>query len=377
MPSSSSQNVSVYAPQIILQQNPTRTTVVFNPSTLSGITLYSGITTGDAVRYDPLISGYTLCDGKTEVGSQVLGIVESMSTNLWTIVTSGSVVYPSNRLAGITYGGDGGVDVLYLDEKKPGGLTGTVVVTPTSGEKIVKPVIQIAPHGIYTGIVTNTLGYKSGYKPSTIEEGVVLGTGAIIFCSNTISPGPNWLNISSELTVDSSVYPDLYSIYLNKTDFIETVKLNQGSVITEYIGDTAYQLQGATKINVGTIVGCNTDPLQNSIDIRKTINTTQMNADLPVYIDIDQNVFSVVSTTISKVIIPPVTNIASQAGISLSPFIKAYESIKTFIPSTLQCDDLIVTNDAKIGTYQNIKLTLDDIYNKINIIKDKIGGIVF
>jgi hypothetical protein len=377
MPSSSTQNTTIYSPSIVLQQNPTRTVVTINTNALSGVTIYSGITTGDAIRYDPLISGYTLCNGTTEVGSQVLGIVESISSNLYTVVTSGSVVYPAARLAGITYGGDGGVDILYLDENVPGGLTGAVIVTVSSGEKIVKPVIQIAPHGSYTGIVINSLGYKSGYEPTTVEEGVVLGPGAIVFGIKGIPPGPNWFDVSEGLTASTSTYPDLYTVYQGKTDFIETIKLFGSSVSAGLIGKQAYQLSGTDKVRTGTVIDCDITPTQNSLDIKKTVGTLQMDPTAVVYVETDTNLFGITSTVISKFILPPVSGAATQTGISLSPYIKAYESIKTFVPTTMQVSKFIATDNAQIGIYPDVELALDDIYTKLGLLNTRLGGGLF
>jgi len=377
MPTSSSQNTTVYSPYIVLQQSPSR--VAINLLNTDGIT-FVGLTLGDVIRYDAINGGYTLAIATSEANAEVLGVVESISTTSCTVVTSGSIKYPSVRLSGITYGGDGGVDILYLDETVRGGLTGAVIVGLTSGQKIVKPVIQVAPHGQYNGIVVNYPGYKSWYTPSTAEEGVVLAPGAIVFAVNSVSPGPNWLNVSNDLTVSVTAYPNLYSIYANKTDFIETTKISYGAISSALIGKEAYQLGGlnnTTKINTGTVVDVNLS--SGSLDIKKLVGTSQMDPAKILYITTDTNPFSISNSSISKIIIPAVSsgNLPSQNGVTLAPYIKAYESIKTFIPSTLKIDKLVVDTIAQIGTVTDVQQKFNTIDSKLNAINARLGGGLF
>ena len=217
-------NARIFSPYVVIGGEEKRRLLLTLKSS-EGYSINSGITLGDVIRYSPSLNGYTLSQANTDENAEVVGIVESISGDAYNIVASGSVKYPVSRLNAIVGGGAGGVDVLFLDEKVAGGLTGTINID--TGEKLVKPVLQVAPHGEYNGIVLNQIGYKTGNRAVLELDKDILPVGSIIFVDPSI--GANDIGDSYRIAVDTqydpgkfinsrlsiSDYPDFYSFLSN------------------------------------------------------------------------------------------------------------------------------------------------------------------
>lgn len=358
--SSTNQSSRIFAPYTVVTQSSSRLAV--NITTADGLPA-TGITAGDVIRYDAVNGGYTLSCANTDINSEVMGVVESASSGSCVVVVSGAVRYPTSRLSAITTGGDGGVDVLFLSDTTRGGLTGTINIT--GGDKIVKPVIQVAPNGIYNGIVVNYIGYKTGSQVSSADQGSVLGPGSVMFGPAGSSPGPNWSRIDSDISLSVSDYSDLYTIYSSTSDKIERVAVNVGSVTTNLIGQLAFQLNGSTQINVGTVIAV--DTITSTIDIQKAAAVSLMDTAKDMFVQ-GNGTFSLSSSTNYKFIVPKVnvTNPPTQNGVTFVPFIKTYNVTSVTIPDALILSSLTVSGTAGIGSYTNVSNTLDDIYVKLN-----------
>lgn len=358
--SSTNQSSRVFAPYAVVTQDSSR--IAVNITTTDGLPS-SGITAGDVLRYDPTISGYTLSCADTNENSEVVGVVESVSGQSCLVVISGSIRYPSARLSAITTGGDGGIDVLFLSNTVRGGLTGTVDVT--SGDKIVKPVIQIAPHGVYNGVVINYLGYRAGNQTSSSDEGALLGPGAIMLGPIDSAPGSNWLRIDNPVTLLTADYGELYSLYSSSSTRIEKLIVSTGTVSSLLIGKTAYQTIDGSNTNSGTIVAV--DVGNATIDVQKNAGVGLM---IPSQnVRVDANNYSISSSSFYKFILPKVTvtDPPSQSGSSFVPYIKAYSTVNVTIPDALTISSLTVSpGPVSVGSYTNLQTTLNDIYSKLN-----------
>ena len=209
MPSSSNLNTRVFSPYVVLKQDSSR--LAFTIKAGEGYTLNSGITTGSVIRFDPSITatgitgGYTLSRANTDVNSEVVGVVESISGGAYTVVASGSINYPADKLNQITSGGNGGIDVLFLSDTVDGGLTGTIDVS-SGQEKIVKPVIQVAKHGNYNGIVTNYIGYKTGTEITAQSDDSLIPLGSVVLSNPSfkVTSNDKWKSSNSIITYDST-----------------------------------------------------------------------------------------------------------------------------------------------------------------------------
>lgn len=120
-----------------------------------------GVTAGDVIHYDALNSFYIKSIANNPPNSEVFGIIESTNIDAsFNVVTYGSIVLPSSSIedvpAGST-GAGGGSDIYFLSPDTSGKVRNTI---PSELNRIVKPIYQVAPHGEYTGIVMNYIGYK-------------------------------------------------------------------------------------------------------------------------------------------------------------------------------------------------------------------------
>lgn len=372
--STSNQNTRVFAPYVVLSQDTSRLAIEIK--TTDGLPT-SGITLGDVIRYDVPTGGYTLSIASADEKAEVVGVIESLGSGTCTVVVSGSVKYPANRLAGITAGGNGGIDVLFLDDKVAGGLTGTIDLT-AGGEKIVKPVIQIAPHGIYNGIVVNYIGYKVGNQAAVVEKSSLLGPGSVMYGPEGSAPGSNWSQISEDLTLSVSGYPDLYDLYSSTADFIEKIVITptsgSPSITTTYPaeGVQVYQVSGGSRINTGTVVSRDTSPA--AVYVRKSAGTSLMDTAKSVYIN--GFLYTVVSRSVDQFVVPAVSSSGAptQDGQTFVPYMKLYESATVNVPDALTIASLTVSGNLAVGSITNLSSTIADIQNKLTLLNNKVSA---
>jgi hypothetical protein len=130
-----------------------------------------GITGGDVVRYDTIGLKYKKAIADNSFNSEIFGIAESVNSDgSLNVVINGSIIYPENKLVNLSVSGDdvnlGSNDIYFLSGNTAGLLENIV----TSDKIVIKPIFQKAPHGSYTGIVRNYLGYKQGNLSTVVVE---------------------------------------------------------------------------------------------------------------------------------------------------------------------------------------------------------------
>jgi hypothetical protein len=116
----------------------------------------TGLSLGDAIYYDVASGKYTKSKADNAVTAEVFGVVESIDGS----GNANVVMYGSIGLTGninLSTGGAGGHDIYFLSGLTAGKLQS---LAPTDSNHIVKAVYQVAPHGAYTGVVVNYIGYK-------------------------------------------------------------------------------------------------------------------------------------------------------------------------------------------------------------------------
>jgi hypothetical protein len=116
----------------------------------------SGVSAGNAIYYDVGLAKYKQSQADNPATAEVFGVIESVdgSGNL------NVVLYGSIGLTGqinMSDGGSGGHDIYFLSGLTAGKLQS---LAPSNPNHIVKPVYQTAPHGNYTGVVMNYIGYR-------------------------------------------------------------------------------------------------------------------------------------------------------------------------------------------------------------------------
>ena len=369
--STSNQNTRVFAPYTILTQDTNR--LAINIKTTDGLPT-TGITAGDVIRWDVPTAGYTLSVASTEPKAEVLGVVESVSSSGCTVVLSGSIQYPASKLSAIIDGGAGNVDVLFLSDTVSGGLTGTVDMS-TSGEKIIKPVMQVAPHSIYTAVVTNYVGYKAGNQATISENVGGLPIGSVVYFpadyvnyTSFINSG-GWAQLQTSNNYFSvSTYPDLYQVWVTAwttAGYIERVIVSFGTVTSSFPRGTVTQ----NSVTVGTVYASGTSP-EPYIDILKT--RTQSLIDTTQALNINGNVYRASSTSISQFEVPPVTNTNPpvQNSANFTAWIKTQQSSRVTIPDALSIASLDVSGTVAVGSITDVEAKITLLETRLNQVKD-------
>ena len=195
--------------------------VITIPQSISGL-----VAVGDVIRYDALNGYYTWSSANGLSNSEVVGIVESINPdNSRNVVVYGSINLPDNTLIFSnedTTGAGGGNDVFFLSDVQFGRLQN---IAPTGANSVIKSVYQVAPHGSYTGLVINNIGYALGgsnvasLTPTNIGVGTLhhyisIGTNddlEVYKVSPRIVTAADYKD--PKITLDKSIYPRYYEKY--------------------------------------------------------------------------------------------------------------------------------------------------------------------
>jgi hypothetical protein len=214
------------------------------------IPFVSGLTLGQVVRYDVTTSGYTASKADTAETSEVFGVIESYDSvsNKLNTVIYGSISLDSSKFADMgSGGGSGGNDIYFLSGQTAGILQN---LAPTNLEHVVKPVYQASPHGSYSGVVVNYLGYKIGGDIQAAFNDInSLGSLQTLLGDTDFEESFLDASISHELPILE--YPDFYSKFGKKYGFVERI------TVSESIPGSIARNQAVTQINSsynGTVV---------------------------------------------------------------------------------------------------------------------------
>lgn len=201
---------------------------------LVSIPAVSGLTTGNVIRYDVASSGYTASRANLAENSEVFGVIESYdsTTSRFGVVIYGSVILDSTKFADMgSGGGSGGNDIYFLS-----GITAGILqnLAPTNLNHIIKPIYQASPHGTYTGVVVNYLGYKIGgdIQASFIDD-ESLGNLQIVIGDTTFEEGYVDASVSHELPIVD--YPEYYAKFNTTYGYIEKLTVSEsvpGSIVS-------------------------------------------------------------------------------------------------------------------------------------------------
>lgn len=213
---------------------------------LAEVPFVSGITAGTVIRYNVPTSGWTASKADNAESSEVFGVVESYDTATakYNVVIYGSINLNSSVLADMgSGGGSGGNDIYFLSGVTAGRLQN---LAPTNLSHIVKPVYQAAPHGSYSGVIINYLGYRIGGDIESTEEDGDLGNIQIVVGSNNFSDGYVDASISHELPIVD--YSEFYQKFGTQYGYVEKLTLvdTPGNSVVENLtvtqqGNPTYQ----------------------------------------------------------------------------------------------------------------------------------------
>lgn len=193
---------------------------------LVSIPYVSGLTLGQVIRYDVATTGYTASRADLAETSEVFGVIESYDSNAnkFNTVIYGSVSIDSTRLADMgSGGGSGGNDIYFLSGATAGKLQN---LAPTNVNHIIKPVYQISPHGSYTGVIVNYLGYRIGGEiQASFENDTNLGSLQTLLGDSDFEVGFLDASISHELPI--SDYPEFYDKFEKQFGFVERITVSE------------------------------------------------------------------------------------------------------------------------------------------------------
>jgi len=362
--SSSSQNTRVFSPTVVLQGDSRRLEITLK--TGEGYSLAAGITAGDCIRYNPGGNIYEKSSAATEATAEVVGVVEYTNGSSYTVVTSGSIQYPASRLAAITEGDVGGVDVLFLDYATYGGLTGTVEIPTGAAFAFVKPVLQIAPHGIYNAIVLNYIGYKIGNNAQLTEQGQPVGT--VIQVPKDTDLGELYLDMSVSHLVSVSENPILYQMFgiANENHTVQLVMTSTANITSGLIGQSVTQRSSYGNGSIGTVTAINA--ATKTVTITRTVDTQTITTGYCYIKNITFNVasFSVTEFTIPQKNAETVGNTQYIYAINTSPI------STVIVPDSITATD-ITTDTLAVGSIADLEAKITSMQNQINTLNTRVG----
>lgn len=173
-----------------------------------------GITAGDAIYYNVAGASYYKSQADDQVRAEVFGVVETYNSDgSLSVVISGSIALDNAVLADSGLNGlSGGKDIYFLSGLTAGKL---VDVAPTEVGHIVKPVYQKSPHGSYSGIVQNYIGYVIGSDTvATVAANLTGNIGTLILVPNGYDAPNNYSKCDGQTIVTVSDNQE----FLNKFD---------------------------------------------------------------------------------------------------------------------------------------------------------------
>lgn len=195
-----------------------------------------GITAGDVIHYDTSTTQFIKSIANSSPNAEVFGIVESRNSDgSIFVVTNGSITISTNRLVNISGANTGGNDIYFLSGTSAGFLQNC---GPTFSQFIIKPIYQIAPHGIYTGVVRNYIGYAGSVAntptPEAGEKVVAFSqdmTKAVVYNPATLSLCVKNCSFSSNV-ITTSFFIDF-----------QLVTAIPGSDTVDYLGTSNYDVK--------------------------------------------------------------------------------------------------------------------------------------
>jgi hypothetical protein len=338
-----------------------------------------GLSAGDVIRYDVPTSGYTASKADTAPNSEVFGVVESYSpvSNSLNVVIYGSIALDSNDFADMgSAGGCGGNDIYFLSGQTAGVLQN---LAPNDLDQIIKPVYQAAPHGSFTGVVVNYLGYKIGGEiQASFLDGESVGSVQTIIGDGSFDEGYVDASISHDLPIAD--YPEFYSQFGTDYGYIEKI------VVSEPVSGSITPTQKVTQTTSsykGTIVSV--DYGNKAIYVSRDPGVSLASASKKV--EIATNSTTVKLTPVSREVYSvytPVVNLTQPLSVSakngtnvtISQNIKVGIKVKPLgiqvsVPTTVSTSSL-TSDELSLGSVGDVETVLNDFESRIAAIETRL-----
>jgi hypothetical protein len=369
MPScSSSSNISSSISSLSVTQGGSRLIVA--------IPYVAGLTVGNVIRYDVPTSGYTASKANLPANSEVFGIIEGYdsTTSKFNVVMYGSISLSSTYLADVgSAGGSGGNDIYFLSGSTAGLLQN---LAPTDLDYIVKPVYQAAPHGSYTGVVINYLGYRIGGEVQSSLLDSELGNIQIVVGNNTFTDG--YVDASTVHDLPIADYSEFYSKFGTVFGYVEAITVSDTIAGTVVAGLSVSQVSSSYS---GTIKSV--DYANKIIYVNKTANSSLASTSTPLTVTINattQVTYTVSSRSVYAAYSPIIrlTNPldieglngdvtqTTKIGFKVKP-----QGIRVSVPTNTTLESLTADEIVLGGT--DLQTTLNSIDSRLNVIEARLG----
>lgn len=347
---------------------------------LVSIPYVSGLTTGNVIRYDVATSGYTASKANLAETSEVFGVIESYdaSTSKFGVVIYGSVILDSTKFADMgSGGGSGGNDIYFLSGSTAGVLQN---LAPNDLDHIVKPVYQVSPHGSYTGVVVNYLGYKIGGDiQASFTDNETIGNTLVILGNATFEDG--YVDASTSHQLPIADYPDFYEKYGTAYGYVEKITTTE-SISGSIVANLA--VTQTTSSYTGKIVSV--DYANKYLYILKNPNTSLATTNKQISIAVGSSTvkLTVSATAVYSVYTPVVTltqplSVAGKNGenLTVSQQIKVGMKVKPLgvqvtVPTNVTTSSLTTTT-LKLGVAEDdVETILNDFESRITAIENRL-----
>jgi hypothetical protein len=347
---------------------------------LADVTRVSGLTIGNVIRYDVSSTGFTGSKANDPPSSEVFGVIESFDATKFSVVLYGSINLGASNLADMgSGGGSGGNDIYFLSGTTAGTLQN---LAPTSLNHIIKPVYQAAPHGSFSGVVMNYLGYKIGGEVESVLEDSELGNIQIVVGDNQFTQGYVDASVSQQLPIAD--FGEFYAKFGTQYGYIEEITVTGaigggvqvGMIGTQpnstYTGTITAIESGNGVLYLYRAPGASLASVNKKLVIA-TSATTSVTFDAPL---ISAEVYSVYSPTIT--LSQPLvitgnsgTDIVTQkqsVGFKVKP-----QGVTVNIPRTVTVTSLTASNIALGITWADVGTTLTNFESRIRVLEGKFG----
>lgn len=329
-----------------------------------GIT--SGVTLGSVIRFDMVTDSYQLSKADNPATAEVVGVVESILGDNYTVVANGLMVYPNigsvinsyadgcTALDSGTDGGLGGGDIFFLSDGCEGKLQ---YLEPTTPGYIVKPVMQrvkVGPSGPsqYNAIVLNYIGYEVA-ESVAVQAQLQQLVGTVSYAKETDATLNGFIKVDSQQLLSTTSYPELYSVFAtNYGEYEETISIpSYAANIANLTNSTMTQKTGSRVTSTGTVVFAN--DANKTITVRKS--KTEPKTDTSKLVYFGNLAYTPASSNVTSFTLPstPTQKIKYVAnGVeteeTLIPYMKSKPDVDyVSIPKTIEIEE--ITSD-KINT---------------------------
>lgn len=341
------------------------------------ISFVSGLTIGNVIRYDVPSTGYTASKANGPAESEVFGVIEGFNntTNKFTVVIYGSINLASSKLAAISggTGASGGNDIYFLSGTTAGQLQN---LAPDDLSHIIKPVYQAAPHGSYSGVVVNYLGYRVGGEIESVLEDTELGNIQLVVGNTTFTDGYVDAATSHQLPIVD--YPEFYSKYGTQYGYVEKVTTTE--TIAGAVIPGMRVSQPGTPVYTGVITYVSGS---NTIYIARLPDTSLASKNKPLTVDSLNLSYNLSATEIYGVYSPIITltqpldirgnntvpsvTQKTYVGIKVKP-----QGVKVTVPKAITTPSITATQIILGTGASDVEAILNDFESRITVIENRL-----